>query len=102
MPMQLAELMLKVVAGGEYDISYLLQLDLYDDNNIDYSYSILRTLPSFAKNKNRGRGVIQTSGVCNFGKLNYFLGAGAANDGRSSRYPQIDFCKYDYVCSFVN
>ena len=41
-----------------------------------------------------GRGVIQTSGICNFGKLNYFLGAGAANDGRPSRYPQVDFCKY--------
>eukprot|EP00804_Cyclotella_cryptica_P016182 CCRYP_005704-RA/>CCRYP_005704-RA protein AED:0.09 eAED:0.09 QI:0/0.84/0.78/1/0.92/0.85/14/873/1725 len=40
-----------------------------------------------------GRGVIQTSGVCNFGKLNYFLGAGAAKDGRTSRYPNIDFCK---------
>ena len=29
----------------------------------------------------------------NFGKLNYFLGAGAAKDGRTSRYPNIDFCK---------
>ncbi|KAL3799130.1 hypothetical protein HJC23_002258 [Cyclotella cryptica] len=29
----------------------------------------------------------------NFGKLNYFLGAGAAKDGRASRYPNIDFCK---------
>ena len=40
-----------------------------------------------------GRGVIQTTGVCNYGKLNYYLGAKAAQDGRSSRYPNIDFCK---------
>ena len=36
--------------------------------------------------------MIQTSGVCNFGKLNYFLGARAAREGRPSRYPNIDFC----------
>ena len=40
-----------------------------------------------------GRGVIQTSGVCNFGKLNYFLGRRAFLEGRESRYPDIDFCK---------
>lgn len=28
----------------------------------------------------------------NFGKLNYFLGARAAAEGRPSRYPDIDFC----------
>lgn len=44
--------------------------------------------------------MIQTSGVCNFGKLNYFLGAGAAKDGRTSRYPDIDFCKDpEIICS---
>ena len=37
--------------------------------------------------------VIQTSGVCNFGKLNYFLGKRAHDEGRESRYPDIDFCK---------
>eukprot|EP00569_Conticribra_weissflogii_P000939 CAMPEP_0171353700 /NCGR_PEP_ID=MMETSP0878-20121228/44328_1 /TAXON_ID=67004 /ORGANISM="Thalassiosira weissflogii, Strain CCMP1336" /LENGTH=590 /DNA_ID=CAMNT_0011859655 /DNA_START=272 /DNA_END=2042 /DNA_ORIENTATION=- len=47
-----------------------------------------------------GRGVIQTSGVCNFGKLNYYLGARAAADGRDSRYPTIDFCKDpEVICS---
>ncbi|KAL7544587.1 hypothetical protein ACHAWF_012292 [Thalassiosira exigua] len=47
-----------------------------------------------------GRGVIQTSGVCNFGKLNYFLGAGAANDGRPAKYPNVDFCKDpEIICS---
>ncbi|KAL7536851.1 hypothetical protein ACHAXR_007434 [Thalassiosira sp. AJA248-18] len=47
-----------------------------------------------------GRGVIQTSGVCNFGKLNYFLGKRAADDGRESRYPDIDFCKDpEAICS---
>jgi len=40
-----------------------------------------------------GRGVIQTTGVCNFGKMNYFLGKKAADDGRDARYPTIDFCK---------
>ena len=29
----------------------------------------------------------------NFGKLNWFLGAGAKKDGRASKYPEIDFCK---------
>lgn len=43
-----------------------------------------------------GRGVIQTTGVCNFGKLNYY----AAEDGRQSRYPDIDFCKTpDAICA---
>ncbi|CAE7696944.1 unnamed protein product, partial [Symbiodinium microadriaticum] len=40
-----------------------------------------------------GRGVIQTTGTCNFGKLNFFMGKRAADEGRSSIYPQIDFCK---------
>lgn len=47
-----------------------------------------------------GRGVIQTSGVCNFGKLNYYLGARAAEEGRPSKYPSIDFCKDpEQICS---
>jgi len=47
-----------------------------------------------------GRGVIQTSGVCNFGKLNYFLGKRAADEGRESRYPNIDFCRDpEAICS---
>jgi len=37
-----------------------------------------------------GRGVIQTTGRCNFGKLNKYLGAGA---GSSALYPNINFCK---------
>lgn len=40
-----------------------------------------------------GRGVIQTTGVCNFGKLNYFLGARAAREGRPSLFPDVDFCR---------
>eukprot|EP00516_Mucochytrium_quahogii_P003204 CAMPEP_0203747564 /NCGR_PEP_ID=MMETSP0098-20131031/2675_1 /ASSEMBLY_ACC=CAM_ASM_000208 /TAXON_ID=96639 /ORGANISM=" , Strain NY0313808BC1" /LENGTH=538 /DNA_ID=CAMNT_0050636017 /DNA_START=131 /DNA_END=1743 /DNA_ORIENTATION=- len=40
-----------------------------------------------------GRGVIQTTGRCNIGKLNYYLGKRAADDGRSSRYPSLDFCR---------
>ena len=47
-----------------------------------------------------GRGVIQTTGVCNFGKLNYFLGKRAQDEGRDSRYPEIDFCKDpQIICS---
>eukprot|EP00929_Paragymnodinium_shiwhaense_P082261 TRINITY_DN432_c0_g1_i3.p1 TRINITY_DN432_c0_g1~~TRINITY_DN432_c0_g1_i3.p1 ORF type:complete len:655 (+),score=124.89 TRINITY_DN432_c0_g1_i3:59-1966(+) len=40
-----------------------------------------------------GRGVIQTTGVCNFGKLNYYIGKRAADEGRVSAFPQVDFCK---------
>lgn len=40
-----------------------------------------------------GRGVIQTTGVCNFGKLNYFAGKRAADRGRSALYPTVDFCR---------
>jgi len=47
-----------------------------------------------------GRGVIQTTGVCNFGKLNYFLGKRAHQEGRDSAYPNIDFCKQpDAICA---
>jgi hypothetical protein len=36
----------------------------------------------------------------NFGKLNYFLGARAAEEGRPSRYPTVDFCKDpEIICS---
>ena len=38
--------------------------------------------------------------MCNFGKLNYFLGKRAADDGRESRYPNIDFCRDpEAICS---
>ncbi|KAL7517621.1 hypothetical protein ACHAWX_002528, partial [Stephanocyclus meneghinianus] len=40
-----------------------------------------------------GRGVIQTTGICNFGILNYYMGKRAADEGRDSRYPDLDFCK---------
>jgi len=47
-----------------------------------------------------GRGVIQTTGVCNFGKLNYFLGKRAFDEGRGSRYPNINFCETpDAICA---
>lgn len=39
-----------------------------------------------------GRGAIQTKGTCNLGKLNYYLGKGAADDKRESRYKDVDFC----------
>jgi len=47
-----------------------------------------------------GRGVIQTTGICNFGKLNYFLGKRAADEGREAKYPDIDFCRDpEAICS---
>lgn len=39
-----------------------------------------------------GRGALLTRNTCNIGKLNYFLGARAAREGRTSLYPNIDFC----------
>jgi len=47
-----------------------------------------------------GRGIIQTRGVCSYGKLNYYLGARAAREGRKALYPDIDFCEFPQgVCS---
>jgi len=40
-----------------------------------------------------GRGVIQTTGTCNFGKLNYYMGKRAADEGRTAIYPGVDFCR---------
>jgi len=40
-----------------------------------------------------GRGVIQTTGVCNFGKLNYYMGKRGKDEGRDVLYPDLDFCK---------
>lgn len=46
-----------------------------------------------------GRGVIQTTGVANFGKLNYYLGKRADVEGRDALYPAVDFCERpDSVC----
>lgn len=39
-----------------------------------------------------GRGTIQTTGPCNYGRLNYFLGKRAADEGRPSRFPTVDIC----------
>eukprot|EP00931_Biecheleriopsis_adriatica_P077243 TRINITY_DN50848_c0_g1_i1.p1 TRINITY_DN50848_c0_g1~~TRINITY_DN50848_c0_g1_i1.p1 ORF type:complete len:570 (+),score=100.87 TRINITY_DN50848_c0_g1_i1:90-1799(+) len=47
-----------------------------------------------------GRGVIQTTGACNYGKLNYYMGKRAADEGRSAMYPSIDFCRDpDTICA---
>lgn len=40
-----------------------------------------------------GRGAIQTTGVCNFGRLNYFAGKRAADRGKDALFPTVDFCK---------
>ena len=39
-----------------------------------------------------GRGVINTRGVCQYGKLNYYIGARAKAEGRPAIFPDIDFC----------
>ena len=50
-----------------------------------------------------GRGVAQVRGVCSYGKLNHFLGAKAAADGRPSIYPDINFCTNPgIICSGKN
>ena len=52
-----------------------------------------------------GRGVIQTTGRCNFGILNHYLGATHLNPAdfpppASAPYPEIDFCKQpEAICS---
>jgi len=47
-----------------------------------------------------GRGVLQTPGVCTYGKLNFYLGARAASEGRDAAYPDIDFCRRpDHICN---
>ncbi|WP_053230487.1 hypothetical protein [Sandaracinus amylolyticus] len=45
-----------------------------------------------------GRGVIQTTGRCNFGMLNHYLGAGHLDPARFPRpagalYPDVNFCR---------
>jgi len=41
-----------------------------------------------------GRGALSTKGVCNIGKMNYYLGKRGAELGRSTLYPTVDFCKF--------
>jgi len=40
-----------------------------------------------------GRGSIQVRGRCGYGRLNHYLGKGAADGGRKAMYPDVDFCK---------
>lgn len=37
-----------------------------------------------------GRGAAQLKGVCMYGKLNYYIGARAKEEGRKSMFPDID------------
>lgn len=46
---------------------------------------------------------MRTSGLCNFGKLNYYLGRRAYLEKRNSRYPTIDFCRNPgAICDFID
>eukprot|EP00986_Skeletonema_menzelii_P002248 scaffold616_cov146-Skeletonema_menzelii.AAC.31 len=50
-----------------------------------------------------GRGALHTKGTCSMGKFNYYFGAKAAQDGRSSRYTAVNFCANPQaVCSSNN
>lgn len=47
-----------------------------------------------------GRGSIQLRGTCAYGKLNYFMGKRAYDEGRPSMFPDVDFCaEPQAVCS---
>ena len=47
-----------------------------------------------------GRGALHTRGTCSMGKFNFFFGSKAAQDGRSARYPNVNFCTDpEMVCS---
>ncbi|KAL7522748.1 hypothetical protein ACHAWX_007432 [Stephanocyclus meneghinianus] len=47
-----------------------------------------------------GRGALHTKGTCNLGKLNFYLGKRAADEGRDSRYADVDFCENpEAICS---
>lgn len=39
-----------------------------------------------------GRGALLTRGICNIGKLNYYLGKRAHDERGEGRFPTIDFC----------
>lgn len=47
-----------------------------------------------------GKGALMTKGVCNLGKLNYYLGARAANEERMAMFPDINFCSGN-VCNHI-
>ena len=51
-----------------------------DEKNSAGTHGFLRTFF-------RGRGALHTRGICNLGKINYYLGKKASDDGRVSRYP---------------
>jgi len=49
-----------------------------------------------------GRGAIQTTGPCNMGRLNYYIGKGGADNGMTTAYPSVDICSDPgQICSSV-
>ena len=49
-----------------------------------------------------GRGVFRnvTRGRCVFGQMNYYIGKRAADEGRASLYPTVDFCQFpEAICA---
>mmetsp|Transcript_36726 Transcript_36726/g.78250 ORF Transcript_36726/g.78250 Transcript_36726/m.78250 type:complete len:474 (-) Transcript_36726:484-1905(-) len=40
-----------------------------------------------------GRGAMLTKGPCMLGKLNHYLGAEAAKNGKMAKFPDVDFCR---------
>lgn len=50
-----------------------------------------------------GRGALLTHGVCNIGKINYYLGKRGAEFGKSTLFPTLDFCKFpEATCASAN
>ena len=81
------------------------QLDGISTNNIQPSYENMncplneRYMECSSSNTNNydnvsyhGRGTLLTRGQCQYGKLDYYLGATAHVENRPSRYPEINFC----------
>ena len=76
--------MYEVVAGGDEVVSerILLLLRLFVLHLVLSSSSPILLYKA-----------LQVRGVCSYGKLNHWIGAKAAAEGRPSLYPDIDFCK---------
>ena len=83
----------------KYPITGYWDYDMGRENNAD-AYANARGRVDIEGCCFWGRGVLQTRGTCMYGKLNYWLGKRAADEGRDALYPKIDFCSFPQgVCS---
>lgn len=49
-----------------------------------------------------GRGSTQVKGVCMYGKLNYYIGARAKEEGRKSMFPDVDVRNFSVLNSYLH